>query len=285
MIGSDRRLVAAQLAEAGDTDRDRDDDKNDPERCRVRVRHDGERVHSGEQQPSGEKAQVNERRRKADARVIFTHPSLIPQRGFWRNPRRVDVDGRAAGRYTRSTTFGNGRIDAARYLSWLRAHGLGSNEYTRYLSRALARHGHDVQVLCREPHPADIPHVARAFAWDASGKSRQLFSRDVGDEGVTLHQLANGAVRPVYVTDKQRAGNVKAFESLTDDELSAYHAESVRLVDLVLGEHPSSSCTPTISCGSPAFLPTRRIRSSCFLTGALSSTPFAETTAIVATPR
>ena len=116
--------------------------------------------------------------------------------------------------------------------------GSGSNEYTRYLSRALARPGHDVQVLCREPHPAAIPHVARAFAWDASGKSRQLFSRDVGDEGVTLHQLANGAVRPVYVTDKQRAGNVKAFESLTDDELSAYHAESVRLVDLVLGEHP-----------------------------------------------
>ncbi len=68
--------------------------------------------------------------------------------------------------------------------------GSGSNEYTRYLSRALARHGHDVQVLCREPHPADIPHVARAFAWDASGKSRQLFSRDVGDEGVTLHQLS-----------------------------------------------------------------------------------------------
>ncbi len=116
--------------------------------------------------------------------------------------------------------------------------GSGSNEYTRYLSRALARQGHDVHVLCREPDPAAIPHVARAFAWDASGKNRRLFSRDAGDEGVTLHQLANGAVRPVYVTDKQRAGNVKAFESLTDDELSAYHAESVRLVDLVLREHP-----------------------------------------------
>ncbi len=41
--------------------------------------------------------------------------------------------------------------------------GSGSNEYTRYLSRALARQGHDVHVLCREPDPASIPHVARAL--------------------------------------------------------------------------------------------------------------------------
>ena len=65
--------------------------------------------------------------------------------------------------------------------------GSGSNEYTRYLSRALTRQGHDVHVLCREPDPASIPHVARAFAWDGSGKNRRLFSRDAGDEGVTLH--------------------------------------------------------------------------------------------------
>ena len=120
---------------------------------------------------------------------------------------------------------------------------------------------------------------------DGSGKSRRLFLRDAGDEGVTLHQLANGAVRPVYVTDKQRAGNVKAFETLTDDELSAYHAENVRLVDLVLGEHPSSSCMRTISYGSHASSPTRRIRSSCFLTGARSSTRSGETTAIAVTLR
>ena len=131
--------------------------------------------------------------------------------------------------------------------------GSGSNEYTRYLSRALARQGHDVHVLCREPDPAAIPHVARAFAWDASGKNRRLFSRDAGDEGVTLHQLANGAVRPVYVTDKQRAGNVKAFESLTDDELSAYHAESVRLVDLVLGEYPVRYVSTTLRHSRAAF--------------------------------
>ena len=48
--------------------------------------------------------------------------------------------------------------------------GSGSNEYTRYLSRALARHGHDVQVLCREPHPADIPHVAARLCLGCVGK-------------------------------------------------------------------------------------------------------------------
>ena len=56
--------------------------------------------------------------------------------------------------------------------------GSGSHEYTRYLSRALARQGHDVHVLCREPDPASIPRTwARAFAWDGSGKNRRLFSR------------------------------------------------------------------------------------------------------------
>ena len=41
--------------------------------------------------------------------------------------------------------------------------GSGSNEYTRYLSRALARQGHDVHVLCREPDPASIPRTWRAL--------------------------------------------------------------------------------------------------------------------------
>ena len=94
--------------------------------------------------------------------------------------------------------------------------GSGSNEYTRYLSRALARQGHDVHVLCREPDPASIPRTWRALLPGTARERTDGSSRaDAGEEGVTLHQLANGAVRPVYVTDKQRAGNVKAFESLT----------------------------------------------------------------------
>jgi len=115
--------------------------------------------------------------------------------------------------------------------------GSGSNEYTRYLSRALARLGHEVHVLCREPSPESIDHVARAFLWDRAGNCHISFERDV-DGGITLHQLPHGDVRPVYLTDKQRSGHVKAFESLTDEELSAYHELNVRVVNRVLDAHP-----------------------------------------------
>ncbi|MHC4550838.1 MAG: glycosyltransferase family 4 protein [Planctomycetota bacterium] len=115
--------------------------------------------------------------------------------------------------------------------------GSGSNEYSRYLSRALARRGHEVHLLCREPHPEALPHVGRALAWDAAGRSRELFAREA--EGVcVVHRLPHGPVRPVYLTDKQRHGDVKAFPDLTDDELATYHALAVDVVRAVLQSHP-----------------------------------------------
>lgn len=116
--------------------------------------------------------------------------------------------------------------------------GSGSNEYCRYLSRALARRGHEVHLLCREPHPEDLPFVSRAIAWDAVGGARELFARDPGEGTCVVHQLPHGPVRPVYLTDKQRAGDVKAFVDLTDTELEAYHALNVAVVRAIVRRHP-----------------------------------------------
>jgi glycosyltransferase involved in cell wall biosynthesis len=116
--------------------------------------------------------------------------------------------------------------------------GSGSNEYSRYLSRALARQGHEVHLLCREPHPEDLPHVSRAIAWDEVGGARELFARDRGEGTCVVHQLPHAPVRPVYLTDKQRAGDVKAFVDLTDTELEAYHALNVAVVRAILRRHP-----------------------------------------------
>lgn len=115
--------------------------------------------------------------------------------------------------------------------------GSGSNEYVRYLSRALARRGHEVHVLCREPDPAAIPHVARAFAWDADGTARELFVRKA-EGACTVHRLPHAGVRPVYLTDKQREGDVKAFVALTDEELRAYHELTTAVVRAVLARFP-----------------------------------------------
>ena len=90
--------------------------------------------------------------------------------------------------------------------------GSGSNEYTRYLSRALAMAGHEVHLLCREPRPETIPHVAEACDWSSDGVPSELFRRktEVGGR-VTLHRLPHASVRPVFLTDKQREGDVRAF--------------------------------------------------------------------------
>jgi glycosyltransferase involved in cell wall biosynthesis len=116
--------------------------------------------------------------------------------------------------------------------------GSGSNEYCRYLSRALARRGHEVHLLCREPHPEDLPFVSRAIAWDAVGGAREVFARDPGEGTCVVHQLPHAPVRPVYLTDKQRAGDVKAFVDLTDTELEAYHALNVAVVRAIVRRHP-----------------------------------------------
>jgi len=94
--------------------------------------------------------------------------------------------------------------------------GSGSNEYCRYLSRALARLGHEVHVLCREPHPERLEALPN----------------------LTIHRLPDGDVRPVYLTDKQRDGNVKAFHALSDAELDAYHELNVNAVGRILNQHP-----------------------------------------------
>ena len=74
--------------------------------------------------------------------------------------------------------------------------GSGSNEYTRYLAQALSARGHAVSVICSE--------------------------QEARLDGVEVFSLPRPPVYPVYLTDKQRPGNVKAFVDLDDAELEAY---------------------------------------------------------------
>jgi glycosyltransferase involved in cell wall biosynthesis len=96
--------------------------------------------------------------------------------------------------------------------------------------------GHEVHVLCREPDPAGIAHVGAADAWDAQGRVASIFRRPIEGPGTcAVHVLPHASVRPVYLTDKQRAGRVKSFVALTDDELRDYHRVCVGAVRGVLG--------------------------------------------------
>ena len=117
--------------------------------------------------------------------------------------------------------------------------GSGSNQATQYLARALARVGHEIHVLCREPHPASIDFLDKAIKWDNLGQFKILFERERNKKGTcTLHQLPLPPVNAVYITDTQRPGIVKAFNELTDKELQGYHRSVVRNLKTVLKTHP-----------------------------------------------
>jgi glycosyltransferase involved in cell wall biosynthesis len=112
--------------------------------------------------------------------------------------------------------------------------GSGSNEYTRYLAQTLAESGHEVHVICREPAPERISFLSEAYRWDTDGKASTLFARKNRDSVCILHQLPHAQVRPVYLTDKQREGNVKSFTSLSKSELNEYHELNVSALQSIL---------------------------------------------------
>ena len=131
--------------------------------------------------------------------------------------------------------------------------GSGSNEYTRYIARGLARLGHQVHVLCRDRRPASLDYVKAAYLWTLGGAggltatSDLLFLRDQDDiptretqhgGSVTVHVLPHAQIRPVYVCDKQRTGDVRMFIDLDDAQLNDYHLVCTTAVKAVLQAHP-----------------------------------------------
>lgn len=101
--------------------------------------------------------------------------------------------------------------------------GSGSNEFTRYLARALMNNGHDVHIICQEPCPEAIPFLTHYWEWALEGCQYQKTLRSDTQTNCILHKLPEPPVKPVYVTDKQRTGNVKAFVDLSRQELNDYH--------------------------------------------------------------
>jgi glycosyltransferase involved in cell wall biosynthesis len=87
--------------------------------------------------------------------------------------------------------------------------GTGSNIYTVNLARALAGLGHEVHLLCQD--------------------------REVGIEGVEIHNPEIHGLLPVYVKDPYEGFEVKAFPELTEAELDRYIDANVAAVRAVAG--------------------------------------------------
>jgi glycosyltransferase involved in cell wall biosynthesis len=96
--------------------------------------------------------------------------------------------------------------------------GTGSNIYNASLVRALARLGHEVELLCQDRD------------WEAP-------------EGVTVRNPDIGRVLPVYVADRYEGFDAKPYSQLSDSELEHYLTANVAAVqdaqtpDVALANH------------------------------------------------
>src|SRR2546429_6816092 len=79
--------------------------------------------------------------------------------------------------------------------------GTGSNVYTRSLAREWSRAGHDVVVICQEPHPE---------------------SYDLG--GARTFRPNVGGLLPVFVLDRYEGLEPKLLQDFTRAELDRYVA-------------------------------------------------------------
>lgn len=118
--------------------------------------------------------------------------------------------------------------------------GSGSNEYTRYLAKALLAEGSEVHLICREPEAASLGFVDIATRYDRDGRAVNIFNSKQADTTKPLcflHEMPDASVLPVYVTDKQRDGVVKSFTNLTDAELEEYHRVSATALKAILSDN------------------------------------------------
>ena len=95
--------------------------------------------------------------------------------------------------------------------------GTGSNVYNASLAHALARLGHEVQMLCQDRRAAELSWVGGS-----------------GPGTVTVHVPDIGGLLPVYVADRYEGFEVKTFPELSDQELNRYIDANVSAVRAVV---------------------------------------------------
>ena len=112
--------------------------------------------------------------------------------------------------------------------------GTGSNIYTQALAREWARAGHDVTVLCQEPHPE---------RFDLAGA--RVVRPDIG------------RVLPVFVLDRYEGLEPKLLQECTREERQAFVAANARAIreqlpaDVVFTNHVLLGAPVGVATGAP----------------------------------
>ena len=106
--------------------------------------------------------------------------------------------------------------------------GAGSNVYAARVTEVLRRKGHDVLLLCQEPHPERYPFLD---GWGTVGEGgvqeiRPVGASRTGGRAVLLRPEI-GSLLPVFVYDEYEGFEVKRFVDLSDSELQTYLERNV----------------------------------------------------------
>ena len=110
--------------------------------------------------------------------------------------------------------------------------GTGSNVYNANLAQALARAGHDVQLLCQDLEAGSLPWIDGVGRW----RDGALAVEETGVKGresngsVTAYLPDIAGLLPVYVADTYVGFEAKAFPDLSEAELDRYIAANVAAV-------------------------------------------------------
>ncbi|TCJ18425.1 glycosyltransferase [Rubrobacter taiwanensis] len=112
--------------------------------------------------------------------------------------------------------------------------GTGSNVYVQNLCRALVRAGHEVHLLCQEPHPTRFDFVNRALRADSSGVELLAEQRTPYPGRCSVYRPQIGDLLPVYVYDEYPGWRVKTFLDLTEEEFEEYLTHNAAALRSVL---------------------------------------------------
>ena len=113
--------------------------------------------------------------------------------------------------------------------------------YTARVAEVLRANGHDVVVVCQEPHPERYPWIDAWATLDANGPSTLTESGAERTAGrCVLLRPRIGDLLPTFVIDRYEGfPTVRRFVDLTDEQLRSYLATNVEALRAAVAWHDS----------------------------------------------
>ena len=117
--------------------------------------------------------------------------------------------------------------------------GSGSNVYTANIARAWRAAGHDVLVICQEPHADGQPYVDAFADFEDDNQTVEPVETEIDRTAgrCTVMRPWIGSVLPVYVYDEYEGFTAKRFVDLTGEELDAYTTRNVDALATAIRMH------------------------------------------------